>query len=150
MDANYIRANVVNAGYISSLEVVSKKVATATIGRRIVIENNSLKYFNTNGGLAIELKETDGIVAHAAALAILLRHDVVADHPPRFAHIELVRPAAVVGEFVLGQAEALHVFAHLLGDAGIGGKEVKQAAMIVFVLLCDLLALRVGSLRPCV
>ena len=37
----------------------------------------------------------------------------VPDHPPRFAHVDLVRPAAVVRELVLRQAPLAHLVAHV-------------------------------------
>ena len=53
--------------------------------------------------------QADGIVRDVPAPAIVLRHHVIGDHPPRLADIELMRPIAVVDELVLGQAPAAEI-----------------------------------------
>ena len=78
----------------------------------------------------------------------MFRHHQVADHASRLAHVDLVRPPAVVDELVAGQAESPHVIADPGRHARVGGEEMEQAAMVVLVLLRDPLAPRVGRLGP--
>jgi len=92
--------------------------------------------------------ETDGFRHGLASEGVVFGHDQVAHHAPGLADVDLVRPAAVVGELVLRQTEALHVATHPFRHTRIGGEEVEQAAMVVLVLLCDLLALGVAGLGP--
>src|SRR5690606_28448243 len=92
--------------------------------------------------------EADGGGSGLATVGVVLGQHQIADHAAGFAHIDLVRPTAVVGELVLGQAETLHVGAHFLRHARVGGEEMEQAAVVVLVLFGDLLALGVAGLGP--
>ena len=92
--------------------------------------------------------EGDGFRGDLPAEGVVLGHDEVADHSAGLADIDLVGPAAIVGELVAGQAEATHRFAHLLGHEWVSGEEVQQAAMVILMRLGDLLTAHVGSLRP--
>ncbi len=74
-----------------------------------------------------------------AAATVVLGHHVIAEHPPGLADVELVRPVAVVGEFVLGQAQGLELAADGLGHAGVVGQRPHQALLVVLVLADDLL-----------
>ena len=46
----------------------------------------------------------DRIARNRAPLAIVLRHHVLRDHPPRLADVQLVRPASSLDELVATQA----------------------------------------------
>ena len=94
-----------------------------------------------------------GVRAHAHRFrgfafseAILLCHHVPAYHPARLAHVDLVRPVAVVREFVLGEAPAGHLFADVSGHPRIVRDEVHQALLVQLVLADDFPAPGVGRL----
>ena len=92
--------------------------------------------------------EADRVRCDLPAMRVMLGEHEVADHPPRLADVELMRPAAVVGELIPGQTEAFHVVAHLLRHARIGGEEMQQAAVVVLVVLRDFRPARVAGLGP--
>ena len=80
-------------------------------------------------------RQADRILGDALAAAVLLGHDVVADHPPGLADVKLVRPVVGVGELVLRQAPRLEVLADLLRHARMIGQRPHQPLLIVDVLL---------------
>jgi len=63
------------------------------------------------------MREPDRLRCDVPADAMVLGHHESGDHPPRFADVELVRPAAVVGELVAAQAESAHLVADGLRHA---------------------------------
>ena len=81
-----------------------------------------------------------GSGAGALAEIVGLGHYVAADHAAGFADVELIGPAAVVGEFVLGEAVAVHAVAHDLRHAGVVRQEIEIALLVVAVGGNDLLA----------
>jgi hypothetical protein len=65
---------------------------------------------------------------------------VQSDHPPGLADVNLVRPVAVIGELVLGQAPAAHRFADIGRHPRVVGDEVVPALLVAPVLIQDLAA----------
>ena len=76
----------------------------------------------------------------------VLGHHVPADHPPRFADVDLVRPVAVVDELVPGEAPLAHRRPHVFRHARIVGDEVHQSLLVDLVFVDDLAAALVGGL----
>ena len=76
----------------------------------------------------------------ASQLAVVLRHDVFADHASRFADVELVRPMIVVREFVFGESPFTHRLANVFRHAGIVGDEVEPTGLVIVVFLDDFLS----------
>ena len=78
-----------------------------------------------------------GILAHAAAAAIVLRRDVIADHAAGFANIQLVRPIAIVHELVLREAPPIHTCLNFFRHARVVCEEPQESFLVNFVLLDD-------------
>ncbi len=64
----------------------------------------------------------------------MLGHDVCGDHASSLTDVELVGPIVVVGEFILGEAPGLEVFANFFGDAGVVGEGPHESFLVVFVV----------------
>ena len=92
--------------------------------------------------------QADGILRDALALAVVLRHDVIGDHAAGLAHVQLVGPAAVVGELVAAVTPAADFVADLLGNSRMIGQGPQQALLVKQVLLEDPLPLGVISGGP--
>ena len=82
--------------------------------------------------------------------AVRLRHHVVADEPPRLAHVELALPAVAeaVLELVLASAESRHVCPHLLRNTRMVCQRPHESHLIVEMRLQDAFALGIGCLGP--
>lgn len=67
VDSDVVRSAVVTASWVNALKLTAQNFSTSNnpAGRRIEIigAQNALRFYNSNGGLAIELSETDGEVA---------------------------------------------------------------------------------------
>src|SRR6185503_6521517 len=57
-------------------------------------------------------------------------HDENAFHAPRLAHVDLIRPIAVVGELIFGQAPLSEGGLNVLWHARIVGDEIETALLI--------------------
>ena len=82
-------------------------------------------------------RQADRVLDPTRAAAVVLGHHVGADHPPGLADVELVRPVAVVGELVPGQAPRLKMPADLLRHARMVGQRPHQPLLVIDVLLPD-------------
>ena len=92
--------------------------------------------------------QPDRVRRDLTAECVVLGQDQIADHAAALANVELMRPAARVGELVLWQAEPLHVLADFFRDTRIGRQKVQQTAMVVLDLASDLYSPIVARFRP--
>ncbi len=92
--------------------------------------------------------QPDGIGGDQLSSQVMLCHDDVAHHAASFTNVKLVRPAARIHEFIPRKAESLHVGPHPGRDSRVGGQKMQKAAVVVFVLFCDLIPLRIAGFGP--
>ena len=104
--------------------------------------------------ITLDVVRIDRVAAHAHRLRrrflfpqFIFCHDICADHPPCLAHVDLVRPTAIVLKLVLRQTPRAHLRPHVRRHARIGRDEVKPALLIGFVLFQNLLPPLVVRLR---
>ena len=68
--------------------------------------------------------DADAITDDLSSLAIVLRHDITPDHPPRLTYIELRRPMIAFGILIIRVTPLLHFLTQLLGYAWIISEEI--------------------------
>ena len=68
--------------------------------------------------VAVVRAHADRVGLGQLGLDVLLRHDVLADHAPRLADVELVRPVIGVDELVAAEAPRLHLGRSAVGTRG--------------------------------
>ena len=98
-------------------------------------------------GVALHIVRVHGVGGHAdtvshslPALAVMLRHDHVGNHPPGFPHINLVGPATVVCELIAAETPGRNFGSDLGGNPFVIGQEVHQSLLIFGVCRDDLRA----------
>src|SRR5262245_46454948 len=64
-----------------------------------------------------------------------LGHDIIRHHSPRFADVELTRPATRGGELVLGRSPSFHLVPNVLRDARAGREKDQETARVTLMLL---------------
>ena len=98
-------------------------------------------------GVHAEGAEADGIGGAAFPFTVVLRHHVVGDHATGFADVDHPRPAAVVGEFILGQPVGADFLADGGGNARIVCERPEEAADVSLMFFFDFAAPRVAGFR---
>ena len=79
---------------------------------------------------------------------LVLRQDVLAMHPARVPHVELVRPVAGIQELVGAESPLAHLLTNWHRDAGIVCQEVHESLGVVQVMVTDLLPTAVIRVGP--
>ena len=88
-------------------------------------------------GIENESSHGDGIRLGILVLAVLLAHDVAADHPARFPDIEGMRPVAVVDKLITAKAPALGFLAQFRRNPLVVAEEPQQALHVIDMVLID-------------
>ena len=86
------------------------------------------------------------ILRYPDTTTIQLGHDVVGNHAPRLAHIDLAGPVSVSDKFIGGQAPGFHRLADHFGNARVVCEGPHEALLVNDLLSHDAFALRVRSL----
>ena len=71
-----------------------------------------------------------GIGHHLGSLAVFLCHHQVGHHPSGLANVQLLRPAAIVGEFIPAQTPRSNLSPDLFGHSPIIRQEVHQPLLV--------------------
>ena len=78
--------------------------------------------------------------------AIVLGHDIVADHAPGFADIDHIRPAAIALKLIFGQAVTGRLFTNVLGNAFVIAQGPEEPTDVELVLFFNFPALGITCL----
>src|SRR5262245_25042040 len=81
---------------------------------------------------------------------MVLRHHQIGYHPTRFAHVELMRPAVQLGEFVPTIPPAADLPADRFRHSWMISQRPHQSLLVQQVLLKDSIARRIVAIGPLV
>ena len=130
--------------------VADRRGPAAASAKAFVVEF-SIVIHSANGVDVHRIRRQRDAVRRDLPIAnVMLGHHEVADHPSRLAHINLMRPIAVVGELVLRQTETRRLLAHVRRHAWIGAEKMKQATQVILVRLRDPRPVVCRPFRPAV
>ena len=130
---------------------VADRRGPSTASAKAFVVEFSLVIHSANGVDVHRIRRQRDAVRRDLTIAnVMFGHHKIADHSPRLAHVNLMRPVAVVGELVLRQTETRRLLAHVRRHARIRAEKMKQAAQVILVRLRDPHSLFDCSFRPAV